>query len=239
MTTVVISQPMYFPWAGFFEQMKLADVYVWLDDAQFSKGSFTNRVQVLLPGKQVWMTIPLVDKTGRQISELTAKGDTWKTSHRDLLSQSLRKTPHLDLGLECFDEAAAWESVVDILIDSAETCAKVLGVLPPKILRSSELDIRGTGSSRVLDMVLSHSGTRYVTGHGAAGYLDNEGFETAGVAVEFMNYQVKPWPQRGEKFTPYVTSLDLIATQGAGGADHLDPRTVPWREFLQKKADEA
>ena len=63
MTTVVISQPMYFPWTGFFGQMKLADIYVWLDDAQFSKGSFTNRVQALLNGKQTWMTIPLHDAT--------------------------------------------------------------------------------------------------------------------------------------------------------------------------------
>lgn len=46
MARVVISQPMYFPWFGFMAQMSLADVFIWLDDAQFSKGSFTNRVQV-------------------------------------------------------------------------------------------------------------------------------------------------------------------------------------------------
>jgi hypothetical protein len=42
MTTVAISQPMYLPWPAFIEMMKLADVFLWLDDAQFSKGSFTN-----------------------------------------------------------------------------------------------------------------------------------------------------------------------------------------------------
>ena len=46
MTTVVISQPMFFPWVGMFEQIALADVYVHYDDVQFSKGSFTNRVQL-------------------------------------------------------------------------------------------------------------------------------------------------------------------------------------------------
>ena len=43
---VVISQSMFFPWVGFLEQLKLADVYVFYDDVQFSKGSFTNRVRV-------------------------------------------------------------------------------------------------------------------------------------------------------------------------------------------------
>lgn len=37
---------MFFPWVGFLEQLKLVDVYVFYDDVQFSKGSFTNRVQV-------------------------------------------------------------------------------------------------------------------------------------------------------------------------------------------------
>jgi hypothetical protein len=40
--TVVISQPMFFPWVGMLEQLKLADTYVHYDDVQFEKGSFSN-----------------------------------------------------------------------------------------------------------------------------------------------------------------------------------------------------
>lgn len=43
---VVISQSMFFPGWVLLEQLKLADLYVFYDDVQFSKGSFTNRVQV-------------------------------------------------------------------------------------------------------------------------------------------------------------------------------------------------
>ena len=59
MARVVISQPMYFPWFGFMAQMSLADVFIWLDDAQFSKGSFTNRVQVKTDNGLTWMSVPL------------------------------------------------------------------------------------------------------------------------------------------------------------------------------------
>ena len=237
MTSVVISQPMYFPWAGFFEQMRLADVYIWLDDVQFSKGSFTNRVQVLLPDKQVWMTIPLADKTGRPIRALSASGERWKASHRDLLVQSLRKTEFLDNALCVFDQAVSHREVVDILIASAETCARTLCALPAQSHRSSDLVIAGHGSARVLDIVRHFGGTRYITGHGAAGYLDMESFESAGIAVEFIDYQVAPWPQRGNGFTPYVTALDLIATKGVKAPDHLITRTIPWREFVAKRAE--
>ena len=239
MTTVVISQPMYFPWVGFFEQMRLADVYVWLDDVQFSKGSFTNRVQVLLPGKQVWMTIPLADKTGRAIRDLSATGDGWKASHRELLVQSLRKAGCLDDALAVFNEAVSHEKIVDILIASCETCARRLRAVPAQSCKSSDLVTEGHGSARVLDIVKRFGGTRYLTGHGAAKYLDMDRFEAAGIAVEFMDYQVAAWPQRDDGFTPYVTALDLIAVQGANAPDHLIPRTFPWRDFVAKRAEES
>ena len=36
---VVISQSMYFPWVGMLEQIRLADVFVFYDDVQFSKAA--------------------------------------------------------------------------------------------------------------------------------------------------------------------------------------------------------
>lgn len=235
MIRVVISQPMYFPWPGFFEQMKLADVYIWLDDAQYSKGSFTNRVQVLLAGKQLWMTVPLQRKTGCKIADLTAKGDNWKHSHRDLLLQCLQGVPYATQALALFDQTMEQADLNELLIASAETVAAALNAKPKQIWRASQLNIAGTGSQRILDIVLAVGGSRYLTGHGAANYLDHEAFVAAGVAVEYMSYNVKPWPQPGGGFTPYVTSLDLIARQGPEAGQHLAPATVSWQEFMEKK----
>lgn len=232
MTTVVISQPMYFPWPGFFEQMKLADVYIWLDDAQFSKGSFTNRVQVLTPQKKVWMSIPLRDKTWKKINELEARDEKWRTAHRDLLSQSFRRAHYRTTALDIFDTSIKASNLCEVLISSAERIAQELHVLPSTILRSSQMKVSGNGSSRVLELVKSAAGNRYLTGHGAADYLDHEGFESSGVQVEYMHYNVAPWTQFEESFTPYVTALDLIARQGQDAPSHLCPHTQGWREFI-------
>ena len=41
---VVISQPMFFPWIGMFEQIKAADVFLHYDDVQMPQGrSFISR----------------------------------------------------------------------------------------------------------------------------------------------------------------------------------------------------
>lgn len=233
---VVISQPMYFPWPGFIEQMALADVYVWLDDAQFSKGSFTNRVQVKLPGGVKWMTIPLAGKgTMTGISDLRARDASWISSNKALLTQSLLSAPFAAPAIELFDKATSHAQLVDCLIASAEVVAALLGIEPKVIVRTSQLNLEGQSWRRVLDIVSSVGGTEYITGHGAARYLDHHVFEDEGVSVSYMDYSLTPWPQLHGDFTPYVTALDLIATAGEEAPSFLHPRTVPWREFLKSK----
>ena len=58
--TVVILQPQFFPWRGVFEQIRLADEFVHLDDAQFQKGGFTNRVQLKTANGPLWLTVPVL-----------------------------------------------------------------------------------------------------------------------------------------------------------------------------------
>jgi hypothetical protein len=235
MTTVVISQPMYFPWPGFFAQMRLADIYVWLDDAQFSKGSFTNRVQVRLGARRTWMTIPLRGKTNCTIESLAASDESWRGAHRDLMRQSLKGQPYAREALSVFDKALGAQSIADVLIASAEGCARVLDALPAKTVRSSALQTEGASWERVLRMVKDLGGDHYITGHGAANYLDHAAFERQGIAVEYMDYKMHPWPQDGGDFTPYVTSLDLIAAVGGAASAHLQPATLEWREFLARR----
>jgi hypothetical protein len=79
-------------------------------------------------------------------------------------------------------------------------------------------------------------GTRYVTGHGAASYLDHAEFEAAGVTVEYMRYSLTPWPQGGVSFSPYVSILDLIGWTGPRAPAYLNPSTVDWRTFLIEHA---
>jgi hypothetical protein len=235
MTTVVISQPMYFPWVGFMAQMALADVLIWLDDAQFSKGSFTNRVQVRYCQSTKWMTIPLVRSTSfPRIMDLGLPGNDTFLAHRALLVQSLRARPYRQQALSVFDETMTSGSVVDRLIASAEVPADRWGVLPATRLRSSAMGIEGSSWNRVLRLVQAVGGTRYITGHGAASYLCHEAFEAASIRVEYMAYDPVPWNQADEFFTPYVANLDLYASVDPRSApEHLHPATVGWCEHLR------
>ena len=56
---VAIHQPNFFPWLGYFDKLDRADTFVLLDTVEFSKGSRTNRVEVLVGGRPHWITAPV------------------------------------------------------------------------------------------------------------------------------------------------------------------------------------
>ena len=227
---------MYFPWVGFFELVATADVYIHLDDAQFSKGSFTNRVQLKQAAGSRWLTVPLEGKGSFQkIHELRSTGEAWRDAHRLSISQALAGAPHLAHALALFDEVIATEPLSALLVRGTELLSFELGVAPARIYMSSGLGINTRSWRRVLDLVLAVGGTRYVTAHGAAEYLDHEAFEREGVEVEYIDYSLTPWPQYHGAFTPYVTVLDLIAHSGEKARRTIDPKTTPWRVHLSRR----
>jgi len=233
---VVISQSMYFPWVGFLEQLRIADVFVRYDDVQFSKGSFTNRVQIKTADGSRWMTVPLAGhKLGQRIEEVQASFSTlWREQHLSKLAETYRDASYVEAMLQVAREALDIEShsVGDIAYASMRALTRFFGLDQRLQWRDvGELGIAGASSTRVLDIVRTLGGTRYITGHGARNYLDHEAFEAAGIEVCYMKYGCIPYPQLHGAFTPYVSSLDLIASCGTAGEAYIQPQIVPWREF--------
>ncbi|MEO0399415.1 MAG: WbqC family protein [Pseudomonadota bacterium] len=232
---VVISQPMYFPWAGFMEMMALADIFIWHDDITFAKKSFTNRIQVKTQTGVKWMTIPLRDRRASTLIRDLAPAQTdWIGAHRRFLAANFAHYAYRDVALEIFDAATARTPLCELLKASCAVQADYLGVTPPEILNVSSLDVAGASWPKVLDMVKAVGGDRYISAAGGANYIDHEAFEAAGVSVEYMAYDPKPWAQTHGAFTPFVTGLDLIAAVGQSAQTFLRPATVPWCQRLKE-----
>ncbi len=237
MTRVVISQPMFFPWVGMYEQIRLAEVYVNYADVQFSKGSFTNRVQIKTAAGSKWLTLPLADlRLGQRIDEVRIDNrKDWRQSHRDLLRQSYRDAPFCADMLVLVDEVYGRpsDSLAEITQASLMAGCRYFGLEAGKtFLDVRDMGIGGESSQRVFDVVRKLQGTCYITGHGARHYLDHALFERAGISVEYMNYRKLPYPQLHGAFTPFVSILDLIANEGRAGLARIVSPSVDWREFL-------
>ena len=235
----VISQPMYLPWCGLFEQIRLCDVFVYYNDVQFSKGSFTNRVQIKANNREgiEWLTIPLTNlKLGININQLLINQKIdWKNGHRLLLEQNYYGAPFYSEMKKLVEELLAYEteSLSEFAIKSMEIILRYFELDKNKsFFKSSDLNISGKSSQRVLDIVTHFKCNKYVTGHGASKYLDHYLFEKKGIEVEYIDYRKNVYPQMNGPFTPYVSIIDLIANTGKNGIDYINSSTVNWKKFI-------
>jgi len=233
---LVVSQPMFLPWAGLFEQIKLADVYVHYDDVQMPVGrSFMSRVQIKTPKGAQWLSARIDRRRSRPlISETFLLHDSdWREKHLNLLSQNYREaneyTTMLRLAENIYshreDNLAGFNQI------AIEYLADWLG-LNTEFRVSSRLAIQGTGTQRLIDICRYFGASEYITGHGARNYLDHEAFESNNIKVSYMNYELPRYKQLHGEFTSYVTILDAIANLGESAQDLLTCRTADWRDFL-------
>ena len=239
---IVISQPMFLPWRGMFEQIRLSDVFVFYDDVQLPEGggkgrSFMTRVQIKTPKGQEWLSAP-VTRSGRalqSIQETEFAPLDWRERHLGKLQAVYRSAPHF---------RKIWEEVVEPIYafpsnNLSEFCIHSMRLLAarlqlePEWYISSELGIGTSGlesSERVLEICKAFAADEYITGHGAANYMDHSIFDAAGVRVAYMEYRLTPYPQLYGEFIPYVSILDLLFNVGDDAPKHLSSEAVAWSE---------
>lgn len=238
---IVITQPYFFPWIGLFEQIRSADIFVYYDDVQFSRGHFQDRVQIKTDDGFKWITIP---KKSLKLNQLICEVEidykkNWKRSHLDFLKQVYRPAPFCKEMLQIVDSVYGnnYRFLSELTINSIRSVGEYYGLFEGKyVFISSDINIPGKSTQRVLDIVKSFHAARYITGMGALRYFDFTMFEEENISVEFSNYCKLEYPQLYGKFNPFVSVLDLIANTGKEGIRYIGTDSIYWRNFIKTPA---
>lgn len=218
---ISIHQPNYLPWLGYFHKIALADVFVFLDDVQFSKGSYTNRVKVA-GGR--WLTLPVRVNLGDSIREVRPSKPNWVRSHLDFLRNTYRHTPFYKTifqDIEGMYEAVDRESLCETNISLVRAICLCLGI-NPRFLRSSELNVDARSDERLIEIVrrVDHSGV-YISGKGGAKYQDPEKFSSAGLDLQYADFSHPVYPQMSDKFEPGLSIVDAAFHLGWEGVRYF------------------
>jgi WbqC-like protein family len=225
---VVILQPAYIPWRGYFDQIRLADIFVFYDDVQYDKHGWRNRNQIKTHQGKQWLTIPVHAKgvtQGTPIKDVRIDwSKPWAESHLKALTISYSKAPffkeYLHL-LESFYQQR-YEFLADFTIETSITLARELGFRSTRFLRSSELsNLNGQKTDRVINVLKQVGATHYICGPSASSYMEPEKFDAAGITFEYVQYNYPQYSQLYPPYDPYVSILDLMCMTGKKASDYL------------------
>jgi hypothetical protein len=219
MTTLVILQPSYLPWLGFFDQVRRADFFVFYDDVQFDKHGWRNRNRIKTVRGPAWLTVPVRTKgrMGQRIHEIEIDNTTpWARKHLQSIAQAYARAPHKEPYLGALAEILdwSWTNLADLDIAVSTLMCEWFGLKTP-LYRASVLGIGGDRNQRLLNLCHHFGCNRYLTGNAAQDYLDIDVFQRHGVSVEWQNYHHPEYPQLHGAFEPYLSALDYMLNTGS------------------------
>lgn len=221
MISCTILQPSYIPWRGYFHQIQKSTFFVFYDDVQYDKRGWRNRNRIKTPDGPIWLTIP-VHSRGAQtqhipINEIRICWDKrWNEEHWRTIEYAYHHLPNFDQFapiLQAHYEQKP-EYLANFTIDLTIEISRLLGIKDTNFIRSSLLNVDGRKTDRLINILLLLGATHYISGPSARGYLEEDKFKSAGIELEYMDYNYPEYPQPFPPFDPQISILDLLFATG-------------------------
>lgn len=233
-------QPAFLPWQGFFELVFRSDVFILLDDFQFSNQSYHQRNRLFVaPGSVDWWTVP-VHKAQASKTPLNQvridDGAPWRKKMQRRLQANYARAPFYDA---VYPHVAAWlargdASLAELNIGFIELVLGLFG-WERSLHRSSAYPDTALRSQRVVGLLRQFGATGYLSARGSFGYMREDGlFPVPGIDLRFQNFVAEPYRQVGspDAFVPCLSVLDALFNIGPRASAALAAAgTTEWHDW--------
>lgn len=217
---VGIIQSSYIPWRGYFDFIDDVDLFVFLDDVQYTRRDWRNRNKIKTPQGLLWLSVPVA--FSRNVSQINIEdveidySQKWVKKHINSIKHCYSKAKYYRRFASNFFEQISKEYTTISSLNVA-VCKWVLEQLNinTKTRLSSEIYSVGSKTNKLIDILSSVKADTYLSGPSAKKYLDLSQFESAGIKLEFKTYRYLDYPQLHGRFEPFVSILDLLFNCGA------------------------
>ena len=228
--TVTVIQPSYIPWRGYFDLIRRAETFVFYDDVQYDKHGWRNRNRIKTASGPLWLTIPVFTKGSLSRHalikdiEIDERSD-WRQKHLQSIRHAYHRAPFFEETFQFLSGAYARRQsplLCDFTVDLTVDIARRLG-LRADFVRSSTLGVSGERMERLIATLVATGATRYISGPSARAYIEEQRFEEAGIALEYIDYQYGWYPQLHGDFEPNVSIVDVLMMLGPDAAHQIKP----------------
>lgn len=223
---VAVLQSSYIPWKGYFDIIHDVDAFVFYDDVQYTTNDWRNRNRIKTADGVKWLTVPVGKHMHRRICDVELPSESgWIDDHLRRIETAYRQAPHfarLRSYLRCCMQDRQWRRLSDLNQALTKGIAQDWFDLRTTFLDSRDYQLSGSGSERLLRLLLAVGATEYVSGPSARAYLDERAFNDAGITVIWKDYSGYPeYAQLHGAFRHDVSIVDLLAHTGPCAAWHI------------------
>lgn len=203
---VGIHQPNFLPWLGYFHKMIRSDVFVLLNDVQYSKNSVGNRSYIRRKdGVASYLTAPvkLSKKAFQNYNEIEIDyGPRWPHKGLNMVKDAYQKAPFFKTIYPPISEIILKHHphLASLNIELIRFVMQYLGINTPIVL-SENISIHDAHKSDLVLEISKHLGaTIYLSGTGARAYNDEHKFNENHIRVVYTQYQIEEeYKARDEK----------------------------------------
>ncbi|MCK9614359.1 MAG: WbqC family protein [Candidatus Omnitrophica bacterium] len=215
---VGLIQSNFIPWRGYFDFIDEADLFIYHDDLQYTKGDWRNRNKIKTEKGMAWITVPVSYKTTNQLIYGTYIDYTqdWTKRIINKLYNYYKDAPYFKVYADVFFAIlnSKYKTISELNIHVNNWVMSILGI-KTVIRMSYELNPVGRKTDRIIDILQKVGADTYLSGPSAKNYLEENKFSEHGIALEYKNYEYKEYSQLFGKFEPNVSILDMIFNIGA------------------------
>jgi hypothetical protein len=221
-TLVAIHQPNFFPWMGYFDKIRRADVFVFLDAVDYPRsgsggmGSWCNRVRAGVQGEARWITCPVKRaKLGEPINAITIDDDQpWRTKLLRTLEANYRKAACYAGAMTLLEPliTSPENNLATFNITAIEAIADRLAVTT-RFVRQSSLPGEGKATDLLISLVKASGGQAYLAGGGAGSYQQDEAFAAAGLDLVYQGFAPRPYGNEA-RFIAGLSIIDYLMHDG-------------------------
>lgn len=215
---VSIMQPGYLPWLGFFELIYNCDLFVLLDDVQYTKKDWRSRNRIRTKDRWIWLSVPVLtkNKQSQLINEVKINSSiNWRHKHLKTIEINYNKTKYFNDYFPYFEKlyVSDWEYLLDLDIEIINWVVKVLNIKTP-IIKSSCLNTEGKKEDKIINICKKLNAAELYDTKAAQDILNLDKFDKNEVKIEFQDYKHPIYRQIYEPFLPYMSVIDLLFQYG-------------------------
>ena len=214
---VAVHQPQYLPWLGYFDKIRRADIFCYLDNVQYKKNDWQNRNRIKTSRGWQWLTVPVRFQFPEKICEVKIDPTVkWRKKHLQALVRNYHRAPFFKQYIDVYEQIYSedWESVSELNIESIERLKDALGLGQKPAIKASQLELPEDPTGRLIDICKEVKADTYLSGQDGIKYMDLDRFKENGIKVVIQDFKHPVYPQMFDEFQSLMSVVDLLFNCG-------------------------